>query len=128
MKDKFVLDSCIWIEIQRKSECILSIVAPFIQLNQVCLVDAIVAEVLRGAKSEADYRRLKTAFSDFRQLSTSWKTVTELAFRVGRSGFHPPLIDLYIAQTVWENDKTLITQDKHFLQIARVQPISVMMV
>lgn len=125
MKDKYVLDSCIWIEIERKNPAILERVLPLIEKNQVCLVDVIGTEVMRGTRTLKDFRRLKEAFSVFNQLSTTWDKVSELAFKVARKGFHPPLVDLYIAQCVWENKKMLITQDKHFEFIARVQSFSV---
>ena len=121
MKDKYVLDSSIWGEIERKNVSVLDRVQPLIDKNEVCLVDVIVAELLRGARTRKDYKRLEEAFSDFLQLTTTWPRVADLAFQVARKGFHPPLIDLYIAQCVLENKKTLITQDKHFRQIAGVQ-------
>ena len=55
MKDKYVLDSCLWIEIERKNKGVLSEVQPLINRNEVCLVDVIVAEVLRGVKTRKDY-------------------------------------------------------------------------
>lgn len=128
MKDRYVLDSCLWIEIERGNPKVLGVVQPLIDENQVCLVDVIVAEVLRGAKTRKDYLKLKEAFSHFVQLSTTWETVTELAFEVSRKGFQPPLIDLYIAQCVLENGKTLLTQDRHFPQIAKVRAFTVKMV
>jgi predicted nucleic acid-binding protein len=124
MKDKYILDSSIWIEVERKNAAVLSVVQPLIDRNEICLIDVIVAELLRGVRSRKDYRRLENAFSDFPQLSTSWKQVADLAFRVARKGFHPPLIDLYIAQCVWEGQKILITNDKHFQQICQVQPFN----
>lgn len=128
MKDRYALDSCIWIEIERGNPKILSAVQPLIDKNEVCLVDVIVAEVLRGTKTRKDYLKLKEAFSHFVQLSTTWEEVAELAFEVSRKGFQPPLIDLYIAQCVLENGKTLITQDKHFPQIAKVRAFAVRMI
>ncbi len=125
MKDKYVLDSCIWIELERKNPVISERVLPLIEKNQVCLVDVIVAEVLRGVKSQKDFNHLKESFSNFNQLSTPWSAVAKLPFQVSRKGFHPPLVDLYIAQCVFENKRTLITQDKHFDSIARVRDFSV---
>lgn len=121
MKGKYVLDSSIWVEIERENASVLDRVQPLIDKNEVCLVDVIVAELLRGAKTPRDYKRLDQVFSDFLQLKTEWSRVADLAFQVSRKGFHPPLVDLYIAQCVLENKKALITQDKHFRQIANVR-------
>ena len=121
MKDKYVLDSTVWVEMERKNPSVLERVYPLINRNEVCLVDLIAAELLRGTKTKKDYDILKEGFSVFTQLTTTWGTVAELAFQVGRKGFHPPLTDLYIAQCVIENRKTLITHDNHFKHIASVK-------
>ena len=120
MKDKFILDSSLWIEIERGNAKVLERISPLIAKNQICLADVIAAEVLRGVRSRKDFIKLKNAFSDFNQLSTKWDGVAELAFACAQKGFHPPLIDLYIADCAIKNDKTLLTQDKHFTHIARV--------
>lgn len=123
MKDKFVFDSSIWIEIERKNQKILQMAEPLIQKNQVCLIDVIIVELLRGTRSKKDFNNLKRTFLDFNVLSTTWDLVAELAFTLGRKGVNPPLIDIYIAQCVMENNRTLITQDKHFAQINSVRPL-----
>ncbi|MBI3541115.1 MAG: PIN domain-containing protein [Deltaproteobacteria bacterium] len=128
MKDKYVLDSCIWIEIQRGNNKILSEVQPHIDRNEICMIDIIKAEVLRGTRTRKDYESLKRVFDDFPMLSTTWDRVAELAFEVGRHHFQPPLVDLYIAQAVSETKRTLVTQDKHFPKISKIRPLDVWMV
>jgi predicted nucleic acid-binding protein len=123
MKDKYVLDSSIWVEIERKNPVILALVQPWIDQNEICVVDVTIAELLRGVKTRRDYRLLHVVFENFPKIGTTWDRVADLAFRVAKRGFQPPLIDLYIAQCVWENEKTLITQDKHFSQILEVCPL-----
>lgn len=128
MKDKYILDSSIWIELERHNASVLRHVQPLIQKNQVCLVDLIVAEVLRGTKTRKDFHALKKAFQNFRWLNTRWENVADLGFRTAQEGFHPPLVDLYIAQCVMENSRILITQDKHFGHIARACPLKFEMI
>ena len=123
MKDSYILDSSIWIALERGIPFICEKAVPLIQKNKVCLIDVIVAEVLRGTKTRRDFLTLKKAFQNFRWLSTRWEGVTDLAFLTAQKGFQPPLVDLYIAQCVIENKKTLITQDKHFYHIAKVSPL-----
>lgn len=127
MKDRYVLDSSVWIELERQNKKISERVIPLIQKNRVCLVDVIVAEVLRGTRTKKDFQLLKETFSNFRWLSTRWERVAELAFHVSQKGFQPPLVDLYIAQTIMENKGVLMTQDKHFTQIAKVTSLEVVM-
>lgn len=119
MKDKYILDSSIWIELERRNEKVLEYAAPLIQKNRVCLVDVIVAEVLRGTRTNKDYQTLKKAFENFRWLNTRWEDVALLGFKMAQKGYHPPLVDLYIGQCAMEGGRTLISQDKHFVHIAR---------
>lgn len=128
MKDKYVLDSSIWISIERGDKNIIKIAEPMIQRNEVCLVDVIEAEVLRGTVSKNDYQKLSHAFSFFTRLTTSWDQVALLAFKIAKKGFMPPLIDIYIANAVVENNKTLISQDKHFFYIQKVVPLKLVLV
>jgi len=120
MKDKYILDSSIWIELERKTASVCAKIVPLIQKNEICLVDVIVAEVLRGTKTNKDFQMLEKAFQNFRWLTTHWQKVARLAFEVAQGGHHPPLIDLYIAQCAIENKKIVVTQDKHFIHIAQV--------
>lgn len=122
MRDRVVFDSSVWVEIERVNPVILELVSPFVGSNRVALVDAIVAEVLRGVRSQKDYDKLLSSFLDFEVLSVSWFEVASLAFRVSKRGFSPPLIDLYIAQCVINHKRTLITRDNHFLSICSVVP------
>ena len=127
MKDKYILDSSIWIELERQSVKVVKEVRPLIQKNQVCLIDVIVAEVLRGCRIQKDFDLLLGEFRNFRWLKTQWETVAELGFRLSHKGYHPPLIDLYIALCTMENKRVLVTQDKHFSHIAKVLPLKIVM-
>lgn len=125
MKDRYILDSSIWVEMERQNTAVLELVQPLILQNAVCLLDVIVAELLRGTRTRSDYLRLQRAFADFTQFRASWEDVAVLGFEVTRRGFAPPLIDLYIARCAIAHKKHLITQDDHFRQIARVAPFEV---
>ena len=128
MKDKYLLDSSIWIELERGNPVVEKLVQPLIDRNAVCLADVIAAELLRGTRGLKDYRRLEQVLDDFVTLTTEWRKVARLAFRVARTGHHPPLVDLYIARCVIENHRILITQDHHFQAIAKVQPFDLQLV
>ena len=106
-----VLDSSIWIEIQRGNQQISKKVIPLIEQNKVSLIDIIVTEVLRGIKSRRDYEKLFDAFLDFEILSTNWLRVAELAFRVAKTGHHPPLADLSLSSK-YRRDKHCQYQTK----------------
>ncbi len=120
-KSPYVLDSSIWIELERKNQSISELILPFIKKNQICVVDLILAEVLRGVKDEKGFRVLKKAFMEFPLIGTSWIRVSKLAFEVRANGFQPPLTDLYIAQCMIDHKKKLFTRDGDFINIQRVR-------
>lgn len=120
-KARYILDSSIWVDIERGDAQLIRRAEPLILKNRVCLVDLIVAELLRGARSDADYAGLKLRLESFRLYSTPWEQVARLAYLVRRAGFQPPLTDLYIAQCAIEHKRVLVTRDKHFAQIASVK-------
>ena len=108
-------------ELERKNKRVISIAEPLLEANCVCLVDIITAEVLRGVRSRNDFLNLQSAFANFPTFSSAWVEVAELAWKVARRGFMPPLVDLYIAYTAISNNLSLLTQDRHFLSIKSVQ-------
>ncbi len=93
----YIFDSSIWVEIERGNKSIQKRAAQLINKNKVCLVDLIVAELLRGVKSEGDYNGLKLRLLSYEILSTTWTEVGRLGFLMARQGYSPPLADLYIA-------------------------------
>lgn len=121
MTDKVILDSSIWIDIKRGDARVNKIVSPLIEEDKVILTDRICAEVLRGAKSNKDYSKLKEIFSNFTTLSANWEEVAFLGYLVARKGFNPPLADLYIATCAISAHCQILTRDKHFLSIKSVR-------
>ena len=97
MAERFILDSSIWIDIQRGKKNVVDTVAKVINKDRVVLVDLIAAEVLRGVRTQKDYDLLKQYFSCFPTITSAWDEVSQLAFAVSRNGHNPPLADLYIA-------------------------------
>ena len=129
MTDKYpyVLDSSIWVEIDRKNPRVTKRASQLLMKNRVCMIDLIVAELLRGTCTKADYIGLKVRLLSFELVSTTWLAVGELGYQVAKAGFQPPLADLYIAQCCIEHNKILITQDKHFKHLGGVKNFKVEM-
>jgi len=123
MKDKYqyVLDSSVWVEIDRGNEQITKRVRPLLNKNRICMVDLIIAELLRGVRREIELEGLALRLSAFEVISADWLSVGKLGYDVARAGFNPPLADLYIAQSCIKSKKTLITQDRHFEEIKKVR-------
>ncbi len=126
--DRFILDSSIWIELERGNEKIIEFCRPLFATGRVDIVDLIVAEVLRGTKTKKSYQTLESHFQNFRILSTDWISVAGLAFQVARRGFYPPLSDLYIARCTISERSKLVTQDNDFKQIQKVYPFDLILI
>ncbi len=123
-RKRYILDSSVWIAIERRDAHVSSLVMPLIDRNMVDLVDVIVAEVLRGVRTLKGYNLLLDHFLSFPILTGSWINTSALAFRLGQGGFNPPLVDIYIAQIARETRRTLLTQDRHFRGISAFEAFS----
>lgn len=123
MKDSYpyLLDSSVWVDIERGNKATLAKARPLILKNRVCTTSLVITELLRGARSVGDFNGLKLRLESFPIYDVEWLTVAELAFSTARAGFFPPLTDLYIAQCALQHNKVLVSKDKHFAQIASVR-------
>jgi len=119
MSAKVIFDSSVWIAIHRDNKKTTDIAIPLLEKNLVVTVDLIVAEVLRGTRTKSDYEKLLKGFLLFDLLKADWIEVSKLAFSIGKSGFAPPLTDIYIAQCAIESGLSLLTHDRHFEQIKK---------
>lgn len=117
----YLLDSSIWIDIERKKADLIEKASKLILTHKVCLCDLIVAELLRGVRTDSDYLGLKLRLESFPIYTANWNQVAKLAYKVAKAGFNPPLTDLYIAECAINNKKILVTRDSDFKQIYQVQ-------
>jgi len=103
--------------------------------DQVYINGIIRIELLKGAKSEKNYRSLKGSLNGLHFLEIDKKlfdTIAEAAFKLRTNGVTVPLTDLVIAVQCVENDLILIEEDKHFeyiqdhfeLKLYQHQPVS----
>ena len=52
MNDNYIVDSSIWIEVERQNALVRERLKSLVDEGRVVLVDVILAEVLRGTKTE----------------------------------------------------------------------------
>jgi len=84
------------------------------------------AEVLSGARSNAEYgllRRLISGLPTAEDPPGLWTRVAEHRYAMARQGFQAGLIDLTIALTAFEGGLRLLTRDRDFARIRTVVPI-----
>ena len=124
-KSRYLVDSSLWVDLERGRDPAARKLTALIEKNVVCLADIIVAELLRGVRTDADYRGLKLRLLSFQIVQTSWVEVGALGYSVRKAGHSPPLADLYIAQCAISFGKTVVTSDRHFEEIASVSKLKV---
>ena len=124
-KDRFLVDSSLWVDLERGRDPVQSKLSELVRKNVVCLADIIVAELLRGARTDVDFRGLKLRLEAFPIYQVAWRDVGALGYAVRRAGYSPPLADLYIAQCAVQFRKTVLTRDHHFREIASVRKFKV---
>lgn len=83
------------------------------------------AELLKGAKSDKEFRQIKQALKNFPEISTSdsiWERLGDNLYKLRKSGITVPFQDALIATLALEYSLKLWTLDKHFKMIQKVLP------
>ena len=112
-----LVDSSIYIDFLRCGTDIrLHLVSP---LRQGILYNTgiIRAEVIRGMKSPKTRDGMNEFFDIVPEIPADarlWQHVSDLGWRLGRSGKWPPITDIAIAAAALRIKATLITTDRHF--------------
>lgn len=121
-----LVDSSIWIDYFRGAPNVVRRLDAALELDRVAVCGPVVAEVLSGARTHADFALIEAAFAGLELLpdpSEAWPRVGEARFALARRGTQAALIDLLIALTAVEASHTLLTRDSDFRRIARVVPV-----
>lgn len=85
--------------------------------QQVTLTGVILAEILQGARGEAEFQGFLLRTSHFDYLGESkqtWVKAGQLGMDLRRLGRAIPLVDLAIAALALEHDREVYTLDEHF--------------
>lgn len=113
-----VADSSAWIDYFRSPESpIGQEVASLITSNEMAVVGPVVAEVLQGARSPAEFDFLRTRLYTLRFLDDdkdTWVMAGQLANELRRQGRTIHLSDLMIAVVAMQHDGPVFTTDAHF--------------
>lgn len=122
-----VADTSIWIDFFRFGKSVSAHkLTEVLEQDRVCLVPVIQAEILSGAKTEAEYEKLKKGLSALPTLEDFpgfWDTIARSRFRLARKGIQTSITDLMIAVTASHYGCKLLTLDKEFHKIGSVIPI-----
>ena len=123
-----LVDSSVWIDFFRGVRDVVRRVDAALARDRVAVCGPVVAEVLSGARTRADFARVKSAFEGLELLpdpSDPWTLVAEARFALARRGTQAALVDVLIALTAAEANHVLLTRDSDFPRIAAVVPLEV---
>lgn len=120
-----VVDTSAWISFFRGDAAAIRRVDPLLAAGSVAVTGPILAEVLSGAGSRAEFDRLRDLFLGLDRLADSpelWERVAEARYALARKGQQASLVDLSIALACFDAGHALVTRDRDFRAIARVLP------
>lgn len=121
-----VVDSSAWVDFLRGDEAAVSRVDALLAEGRASLTGPIAAEVLSGARSSAEYERLRRLFRGLECVPDPialWPRLAEYRFALARGGFRAGIVDLAIAITALDAGREVLTRDRGFLRIRTVVPI-----
>jgi predicted nucleic acid-binding protein len=115
----FLVDTSVWIFALRKNPVLLirNRIDSLLKEDAVITTGMIKLEVLAGAKTEKEYRRLKSRFDALESIETDddlWRNGCEHGFRLRRKGLTIPSTDVLIATCALQAGAVLLHADAHF--------------
>ena len=123
-----LVDSSVWIDFFRGARDVVRRVDAALDKDRIAVCGPVVAEVLSGARTRADFVRVKEALDGLALLpdpADPWPRVAETRFALARRGTQAALVDILIALTAADARHVLLTRDSDFRRIAEVVPVEV---
>lgn len=123
-----VVDTSAWISFFRGDRSAVRRIDSLLADGTAAVTGPIVAEVLSGAVTRAEFERLKELFDGLERLADPpelWDRVAEARYELARGGHQGALVDLSIAVTCHGARDRLVTRDRDFRAIARVIPLEI---
>lgn len=121
-----LVDTSVWIAFCRGEREPAARVDALLSAGEAGLCGPVLAEVLSGAPSWAEWRRLERLLGalDWLPLPLDvWRRAAEARFTLARRGTQAALADLLIALAAVEADAALLTRDRDFARIAEALPL-----
>jgi len=92
------------------------------QINEIATCGIILAELLHGAKTEKEIKRIYEALSDFTFLEIThhdWYEIGLMLYKLKKIGLQIPFQDVLLAFLAISNDLLFWTNDIHFKHIQK---------
>jgi hypothetical protein len=115
---RVLIDTSVWIAYFRNiSVELCERVEAMMSDDGICVPKIVLAELLRGSKSEREIRTIESFFEAFAvvdQGERSWVDAGKLAYQLRKKGKTVNLADCYIAVIAHEQGCAILTLDEHF--------------
>lgn len=132
MRDSlYLIDTSVWVDVLPPGQATSGLrerVDTLLASDRVAITGMVRLELLGGARSEADYRRLSEMLSALHRLPVTdehWDQAAQLGFHLRRQGLSMPFTDLLIAAVALVAGATILHRDRHFDLMARHVPLHV---
>jgi len=127
MNKRVLVDTSIWVEYFNRPESeYAQRLAEFLEMEAVCVTGIILAELLQGARTHAEFELLRKnlkVLPPLKESEKTWEKVGKLSFELQRKGTVIPLTDCLIAVLAQENNCQVFTLDNHFTYVPQLEII-----
>ena len=121
-----LVDSSVWIEFFR-GNANFSFISNLIVSNAICTNDIILAELVPSVIFRKEYKLAELLKNILKtQLIIDWQEICDIQLNNLRHGNNNiGISDIIIAQNCIQNDCKLLSNDKHFIAMAKYIPIDI---
>jgi predicted nucleic acid-binding protein len=128
MPDKVLIDTSIWVEFFRKRNSAVSTkLRDYLKLNQVCYTGPIFVELYQGAKTDREIEVLDQLFDTINYVDITrnhYHHAGLVSRTAAREGKNFSTIDMILAVLAHDEGLSLFSLDRHFQEISRYCPLS----
>jgi len=119
-----LIDTSAWVFALKKNfhPSIKERIGKILSESEVAINGIIELELLGGAKTEQEYKRLKSRLDALYYIEADkslWDSSSRLAFDLKRKGVSVPYTDIFIAASAIQEKAVLLHADSHFDNISR---------
>ncbi|TAL23714.1 MAG: PIN domain nuclease [Nitrospirae bacterium] len=119
-----LIDTSAWVFALKKNfhPLIKERIGEILSESDVAINGIIELELLGGAKTEQEYKRLKSRLDALYYIEADkslWDSSSKLAFDLRRKGVSVPYTDIFIAASAIQEKAILLHADSHFDNISR---------
>ena len=121
---KIIVDTSVWIDYLNNRSASTEMLDQLLLTGKIFIVGPIIAELLQGAKTEKDYRKLENNIDALPFIDCSykhWVMAGEISFKQKKKGITIPITDCIIAAIAISNDASVMTKDRHFNYITQLK-------